>query len=472
MRTEIKVGIFVIIGLSILAYLLLKIESLPWVRAEGYTVKVEFSSIAGLETNADVRLAGYKVGKVSHIRLTDKGTVEVDLMVDQTVKLYSDAKAAVGTIGLLGEKYIEVSSGTLTNPQVLDGGWIEGLAPTSIDQVVAVMNSIGAEVDNMVRYVRDVIGSEESQKGVRQFFATWDKLSSTLMELSDTNKEKINEAFDKMVLLTDDLRTQVPHIIENIRNFSQNIDDVIEENREDLREGISNIKKVGQQLDESLKTLNEILSKIKKGEGTIGELIYDDEVRDGVKSTIRSVSETASETRNIVRGFGSLDLILGFKTDYYYDSSNFKTYFGFGFRTGGNRLFLLELIDDQVGRRVSTTTETETIDSTGAMLTSQVRTTTQETGFLMSAQVGQRFNQLLLRGGLIESEFGAGLDLVIAQERMSFSVDAFNFGREDNPHCRFRVNFFPYGGFFVSGGYDDFLNKENRQLFFGIGYRF
>ena len=90
----------------------------------------------------------------------------------------------------------------------------------------------------------------------------------------------------------------------------------------------------------------------------------------------------------------------------------------------------------------------------------------------MSAQVGQRFNQLLLRGGLIESEFGAGLDLVIAQERMSFSVDAFNFGREDNPHCRFRVNFFPYGGFFVSGGYDDFLNKENRQLFFGIGYRF
>ncbi|MDH5404983.1 MAG: MlaD family protein [Candidatus Aminicenantes bacterium] len=472
MRTEIKVGIFVIIGLSILGYLLLKIESLPWVKPEGYTVKVEFSSIAGLETNADVRLAGYKVGKVSHIRLTDKGTVEVDLMIDPMVKLYSDAKAAVGTIGLLGEKYIEVSSGTLTNPQVLNGGWIEGLAPTSIDQMVAVMNSIGAEVDNMVHYVRDVIGSEESQKGIRQFFATWDKLSSTLMELSDTNKEKINQAFDRMVLLTDDLRVQVPHIIENIKNFSQSIDDVIEENRADLREGITNIKKVGEQLDESLRTLNEILSRIKKGEGTIGGLVYDDEVRDDVKSTIRSVSETASETRNIVRGFGSLDLILGVKTDYYFDSSNFKTYFGLGFSTRGNRLFMLELIDDQVGRRVTSTRLTETIDSTGAILTSQVRTTTQETGFLISAQIGQRFNQLLLRGGLIESEFGAGLDLIIAQERMSFSFDAFNFGRDDNPHCRFRVNFFPYGGFFVSGGYDDFLNKENRQLFFGAGYRF
>ncbi|TKJ34496.1 hypothetical protein CEE39_02325 [bacterium (candidate division B38) B3_B38] len=472
MRTELKVGIFVIIGLSLLGYLLLKSENLPWVREKGYLVKVEFSSIAGLEADADVRLAGYKVGRVSDIRLTDKGTAEVTLIIDPAVKIYADAKAAVSTIGLLGEKYIEVSSGTPANPRVLNGGRVEGLAPTSLDQMVGVMHSIGAEIDNMVHYVREVIGSEESQKGVRQFFATWDKLSSTLVELSDTNKEKINLAFDKMVLLTDDLRTQVPHIVENIRNFSQNIDAVIEENRADLQEGITNIKRVGEKLDESLKTLNEILSKIKKGEGTIGELIYDDEVRDKVKSTIHSVSETASETRKIVRGFGSLDLILGFKTDYYFDSSNFKTYFGLGFRTRGNRLFLLELIDDQVGRRVTTTREMETIDPTGAILTSQVRTTTQEKGFLMSAQVGQRFSQLLLRGGLIESEFGAGLDFFIAKEQMSFSIDAFNFGRENNPHCRFRVNFFPYGGLFFSGGYDDFLSKDRRQLLFGIGYRF
>jgi len=472
MRTEIKVGIFVIIGLSLLGYLLLKSENLPWVKEEGYRVKVEFSSIAGLETDADVRLAGYKVGRVSDIRLTDRGTVEVTLTIIPEVRIYSDAQAAVSTLGLLGEKYIEISSGTSTNPQVLDGGQIEGLAPTSLDQIVAVMNSIGAEIDNMVRYVRDVIGSEESQKGVRQFFQTWDELSSTMRELTATNKEKINQTFDKMVLITDDLRTQVPQIVGNIKDFSQNLDAMIEENRDDLREGITNIKKVGEQLGESLETLNEILSKIKRGEGTVGELIYDDEVKDDVKSTIRHVSETASEARNIVRGFGSLDLILGVKTDYYFDSSNFKTYFGLGLRTQGNRFFLLQLIDDQVGRRVTTTREMETIDPTGTVLTSQVKTTTMEKGFLMSAQVGQRFSQWLLRGGLIESEFGAGLDVVVARERMSFSIDAFNFGRENNPHCRFKVNFFPYGGFFFSGGYDDFLNKENRQLFFGVGYRF
>ena len=472
MRTEIKVGIFVIIGLSLLAYLLIQIEKLPWVREKGYLVKVEFSSIAGLETNADVHLAGYKVGRVSNMKLTDMGTVEVTLMIDPAVSIYSDAKAAVGTIGLLGEKYIEISSGTPTSPRVIDGGRIEGLAPTSIDQVVGVMNSIGAEIDNMVQYVRGIIGSEESREGVKQFFATWDELSSTLRELSATNKEKINQAFDDMVLLTNDLRTQIPQIVENIRNSSQNINTMIEENRADLREGISSIRRVSERLEESLETLNEILSKIKRGEGTVGELIYDDEVKQDVKSTIRHVSETASEARRIAQGFGSLDLMLGFRTNYYFDSSDFKTYFGFGFRTRGDRLFLVELIDDQVGRRITTTREMETIDPTGAVLTSQVKTTTQEKGFLMSAQVGQRLNYWLLRGGLIESEFGAGVDFIVAKERMSFSIDTFNFGRENNPHCRFTVNFFPYGGFFFSGGYDDFLNEENRQLFFGIGYRF
>jgi len=472
MRTELKVGIFVIIGLSLLGYLLLKSENLPWVKEEGYLVRVEFSHIAGLEADADVRLAGYKVGRVSDMRLTDGGTVEVSLIINPAVRIYSDAQAAVSTIGVLGEKYIEISSGTSTNPPVLDGGQIEGLAPTSLDQVVAVINSIGAEIDATVRYVQEVIGSEESQRGVRQFFATWEELSSTMRELTSTNKEKINQSFDNMVLLTDGLRKQIPQVVENIRNSSQNIDSMIEENRADLREGITNIKSVGEELDESLKTLNEILSKIKRGEGTVGGLIYDDEVRDEVKSTIRHVSQTAGEVRKIVRGFGSLDLMLGFKTDYYFDSSNFKTYFGLGLRTQGDRLFLLELIDDQVGRRMTTTREMETIDPTGAVFSSQVKTTTMEKGFLMSAQIGQRLSRWLLRGGLIESEFGAGLDLIVARERMSFSIDTFNFGRENNPHCRFRVNFYPYGGFFLSGGYDDFLNKENRQLLFGVGYRF
>jgi len=471
MRAEIKVGIFVIIGLSLLGYLLLKSENLPWVKEKGYLVKVEFSSIAGLETDADVRLAGYMVGRVSDMRLTDRGTVEVSMIIVPAVRIYSDARAVVSTLGLLGEKYIEITSGTPTYPPVLDGGRIEGLPPTSLDQIVAVMNSIGTEIDSMVHYVREVVGSEESQRGVRQFFATWEELSNTMRELTSTNKEKINQSFDNMVLLTDDLRTQIPQIVENIRSSSQNIDAMIEENRANLREGITSVKMVGEKLDESLKTLNEILSKIKEGEGTVG-LIYDDEVKDDVKSTIRHVSETASEARKIVRRFGSLDFMLGFKTDYYFDSSNFKTYFGLGLRTQGDRLFLLELINDQVGRRMTTTKEMETIDPTGAVFPSQVKTTTLEKGFLMSAQIGQRFSHWLLRGGLIESKFGAGLDLIVARERMSFSIDTFNFGRENNPHCRFRVNFFPYGGFFLSGGYDDFLNKESRQLLFGIGYRF
>ncbi|MBI5344687.1 MAG: MCE family protein [Deltaproteobacteria bacterium] len=68
---EAKVGLFVLAGIIILAYMSLRIGGIKFGRAEGYALTVRFASAAGLDKDASVRVAGVEVGKVKEISLKD-----------------------------------------------------------------------------------------------------------------------------------------------------------------------------------------------------------------------------------------------------------------------------------------------------------------------------------------------------------------------------------------------------------------
>ncbi len=78
----------------------------------------------------------------------------------------------------------------------------------------------------------------------------------------------------------------------------------------------------------------------------------------------------------------------------------------------------------------------------------------------------------MLRFGLIENSTGVAVELGEAQDRLMFSVEGFDFGRDDGPHLRFAGNFRIWQGLFLTIGYDDPVDKARGQIFYGTGYRF
>ena len=109
-KTELIVGIFVIVGMVALIYLSVSLGDIKLFGDTNYNVFASFDSVTGLKVGAKVEVAGVEVGKVSGIKLDeDQAVVEMDIFND--VKISDDSVASIRTQGIIGDKYVKLSLG-------------------------------------------------------------------------------------------------------------------------------------------------------------------------------------------------------------------------------------------------------------------------------------------------------------------------------------------------------------------------
>ena len=110
---ELTVGIFVVMGIILIGYLLTVLGGLNFFNNNDYySLFAKFESVAGLKKGASVEMAGVQIGNVGSISLDEKvqvALVQIDIL--KKVKLDEDAIASVKTSGLIGDKYISLLSG-------------------------------------------------------------------------------------------------------------------------------------------------------------------------------------------------------------------------------------------------------------------------------------------------------------------------------------------------------------------------
>ncbi len=115
-KLELKVGIFVFLALVLLAVFILKIGNLKSY-SSGYPITFIFHNVSGVKPGSPVRFSGVNVGEVVYLRIMEDAVVEgeskntkieISTRLKRSLLLPEGSKAFVNTLGLLGEKYIEV----------------------------------------------------------------------------------------------------------------------------------------------------------------------------------------------------------------------------------------------------------------------------------------------------------------------------------------------------------------------------
>lgn len=110
-RSEMIVGLFVLVGIACLGYLAIKLGKLEVFGASGYTVYADFPSVAGLKVGDPVEIAGVKVGRVDSLGLSDDDRARLVLRLNNGVKLQEDVIASVRARGLIGDKFVLLTPG-------------------------------------------------------------------------------------------------------------------------------------------------------------------------------------------------------------------------------------------------------------------------------------------------------------------------------------------------------------------------
>ncbi len=451
MSPEAKVGLLVLIGSGILLWMTFAVGKYEFGGQKGYRLSAVFESVAGIDEKASVRMAGVKVGTVEKVELIDSHA-KLSIRIVPEVKIRRGSQAAIKTMGLMGEKYVEVvpapapRPGTSQPEELLyfqDGQEIEStISPSDVDKLIGQLSSISDDIKAVTASLRQVFGSERGARSMEDILAD---LRSTMANIND---------------FTHTLKIDGGELVMRLNELVASLNDVVGENRDNLRVSLENVREASKSAELALASIEEAAKKIERGEGTLGKLVSDDSLYNNIDSAAKGLGNYAARME-------SMKTIVSFRYENMFPKS--KSYVDLYLKPKPDKYYILGVNSDSY-YKYSQTIGTAT--PPGATVTSEVYADRLRFTLLFA----KRWENIALRLGLIESTGGIGGDLFLFNDRMKVSVDGWNNNSREpdntNAHVKGTVTLNLGKTLFLNAGYDNALNSKRANPFIGIGLQF
>ena len=250
MNNNVKVGLFLAIGLAVLITSVFMLGSNKSLFQKSYSLVTYFDSVQGLNNGAIVSIAGFKIGNVQSIDFDEKtNLVKVIFIIDSDYakKIKADSVVEIKTQGALGDKFLYITPGK-ANDFVKDGSELKSDYGNDILSIISKRGS-------------------ESEK----LFDTIQNLNIITKGLADNNK--------------------LPSLIAKLDAAAGNLNESSLKIKQSLQSG---------HLDKSLERMDSILEKIDNGHGTLGALINDKSIHERLKS-ILGAGQKQQQVKSIIK---------------------------------------------------------------------------------------------------------------------------------------------------------------------------
>lgn len=462
-KLETKVGAFFIVTLGVLGFLVMRAEKMEvGGKGNGSEGLTRFSQVAGLNPQSAVRVAGVKVGSVRSI-LLDHGAARVAFSMPKDMELYADASVSLASIGILGEKYLELDPGHPEKGLLPRGSEIPSRTGVSLDHLMETLAEIGKDVKGVTYALNQSIGGESGREKLDEIVDNIRVLTGEFRAMAQENRPALERTLANVETITSDLKDKLPKLADQFESVGRQLNAVLGENRPELKELVANFNGTAA----NLRTLTD---RINRGEGTVGKLLNDE-------TTVRKLNEAVDNVNAMLGGFKSMDLRLEMGAAQWFDRKDSRVHFGLELAPGKDYWYGLELASTPDGKIQDSTRTVTSIDPSTGLPTSVLehnRTVISDKAFTFSAQFFKRLGPLVAHAGLVESRGGGGLEWRAMDDRLRLGVLAYDFTKRDdkpNPRVRLGGSYQFWRGFYLNGGLQDAANKDLRTLYLGGGLR-
>lgn len=288
---ELRVGILVVVALVVAALAVMTLGGRVGAFSKKYPLYTYMPSVSGLRTGAPVRLAGVDVGSVEEVVFIDAAmrdsiasrllraygdslgdrSVMIRFTVEAEVqeKVTRSSRAKIGTVGLLGDKYLDLEVGDPRESPLTSGDIVLNEAPIDYEGLI----------ERAAEGVEELVGSLE---GTRVIVARINNGEGTLGRL-------INDPalYNEWVELTDRGST----LLESMESGDGTLPALI------------NDQQLYEQLVRTTNDLQQLTTQIREGQGTLGKLVQDPALYDEIVQTVREGQQLLGD---IDRGEGTL----------------------------------------------------------------------------------------------------------------------------------------------------------------------
>lgn len=332
---ELRVGLFVVIAIGVLIFLILNASGDISPFSEKVKLKARFANADGLRRGSEVRLAGVRIGKVDDVRLLPPSAdpterVEATLSIDSVIDgrpaselIRTDSQARLGSPSILGtEKLINIIPGSALGQPIKDGVMLKtsGEASTyqelasSGNELMEQLNKLSGEFTEIARKVNEGEGTFGRFVNDEAFY---NNLNATIRDVNDVVREIESGQGTAGKLIKD------PALYNNLNEVSSSLQGIAD----DLRRGrgtagrlltdealYNDARAAVARFNRSIDEINFIAADLRAGRGTLGKLLTDEAVYDDARAAIARFNTTAERVDNVVsalqRGEGTAGKLL------------------------------------------------------------------------------------------------------------------------------------------------------------------
>ena len=263
----IKLGIFIVAGLALFVIALFYIGSKENLFTKTFNVYSIFPNVSGLTQGNSVQFAGINVGTVQSIEIiaTDKVKVNMNIVSDVKKFIKKDSEASINSDGLVGNKVLAITSGSVNSPSIEDGDSVHSITPVSIGDIVKNLN--------------------ESTKGAEQ-------ISKDLAEI--VSKVNNGEGTLGKLINNSDVFNSLDSLMNSFSGSSANINKILAQASTTIELVTNDIRDLQGSIDTITRNVSGITTKINSSQSLVGTLLTDTVFANNIKGVLTNANQTTA----------------------------------------------------------------------------------------------------------------------------------------------------------------------------------
>lgn len=317
---EVRVGLLILVAGLVLAVFTFLLSGVSF--GDTYSVYVDFNNPGAVQPGAPVRIAGMKVGNVESLeylggrldprtgrRALVRMTVEIEERVRDTI--HDDALFYVTAQGVLGEQYVAIDPGTPERPVLPEGAIMHGVDPPRLDLALALgyellqtlTEALRNNREEIAAMIEDVAGILDSLDGVLRgnreridrIIANVETATVEANELVRSLRTEVNGPEVQRILANLDrtmaaVARDIQPILADVREVASGASDVLgDDQRAQIEGAIEDAAQLAERANATVADVREIVAHMRRGEGTVGAMLMDEEIYDDLQEMIRDL---------------------------------------------------------------------------------------------------------------------------------------------------------------------------------------
>ena len=199
------VGIFILLGIIILVVTIFTLGGQKKTFVRTFTINAIFNDVSGLQSGSNVLFSGVKVGTVKKIDFYGDSQVQVTMNIEREAEshIHKDAKAKIGSDGLIGSKIVIIYGGNVSKPQVEKNDFLRVENGLSTDDMMATLQENNKNILEITKDFKSISKKINSGEGTlatllndpaiaRKLSAAADNLQETLANLKTVSEGSKN----------------------------------------------------------------------------------------------------------------------------------------------------------------------------------------------------------------------------------------------------------------------------------------